>query len=529
MVVTSNGFTRKNYSDIMSDMEAALKHSFSSDVDLSPGSPLNLVINLFAVELSKAWLALDDVYNAAFLNTSSGTALENIGAIVGVERDMGSKAAGEVTFLRTTPLPSGSIRTIPAGTVIKSNDVYPLKYKTTSSVYMYPMITDETAAIIDQSHFEVDNYIGEIVSISGSNGAEYVSNVNTVIGRAVALNTLYPENTNLSVTYKPISITAPVESENVGYVYNAIPGTLTLMDTQPSFVHSVTNEYYIIGGEDVELDVELRNRIADTAEALGNATKVAMDFKLRQINNVSNVVVKDVVLTQYTENIVASGSTEFVLEHTPIYTITSISGSTSGAMSFSSFHDVNGTVTLTELPSVGEDIAVVYYGESDLNTEVYGQGLVKIFVAGGEIADIVECIETSRAAGIQAIGYNSNSSMAFGNAQYPFSWFYRLYDAIVDVQLYVYYEDGQTPDDEEALIIQMREAITTYINSRGLGEKVWKNQIEKVAMDCAPNVIASVDIVSITMNGETQDDHPRYLVSSDEYMPTTGLIVIGVQ
>jgi uncharacterized phage protein gp47/JayE len=165
---------------------------------------------------------------------------------------------------------------------------------------MYPMIIDETAAIIDQSHFEVNNYIGEIVSISGSNGAEYVSNVNTVIGRAVALNTLYPENTNLSVTYKPISITAPVESENVGYVYNAIPGTLTLMDTQPSFVHSVTNEYYIIGGEDVELDVELRNRIADTAEALGNATKVAMDFKLRQINNVSNVVVKDVVLTQYT-------------------------------------------------------------------------------------------------------------------------------------------------------------------------------------------------------------------------------------
>ena len=78
-------------------------------------------------------------------------------------------------------------------------------------------------------------------------------------------------------------------------------------------------------------------------------------------------------------------------------------------------------------------------------------------------------------------------------------------------------------------IIHKITAITTYINSRGLGEKVWKNQIEKVAMDCAPDVIASVDIISITMNGDTQDDHPRYLVSSDEYMPTTGLIVIGVQ
>ena len=529
MVVTSNGFTRKNYSDIMSDMESALKRSFSEDVDLSPGSPLNLVINLFAVELSKAWLALDDVYNAAFLNTSSGTALENIGAIVGVNRDMGSKATGEVTFLRTTPLPSGSIRTVPAGTVVKSNDVYPLKYKTTASVYMYPLITDETATIIDQSHFELDNYVGEVISISGSNGADYVNNIDIVIGRVISLNTLYPENTNLSVTYKPISITAPVEAENVGYTYNAIPGMLTLMDVQPSFIHSVTNEYYIVGGKDVELDVELRDRIADTAEALGNATKVAIDFKLRQLSNVSNVVVKDVVLTEYTENITVSGSNQFVLTHTPVYTINSISGSVSGTMSYQSFHDVNGTVTLTENTSNGESLAVVYHAESDLDNEVFGQGLIKVFVAGGEVNDIVACLENTRAAGIQAIGYNSGSSMTYGSTQYPFSWFYRLYDAIIDVQLYVYYEDEQEPDDEEALIIQMREAITNYINSRGLGEKVWKNQIEKVAMDCAPDIIASVDIISITMNGETQDDHPRYLVSSDEYMPTTGLIVIGVQ
>jgi uncharacterized phage protein gp47/JayE len=529
MVVTSNGFTRKTYSDIMTDMETALKHSFGSDVDLSPGSPINLITNLFAVELSKAWLTLEDVYNSAFLNTSAGTALENIGAIVGVSRDMGSKATGEVTFLRTTPLPSGSIRTIPAGTIIKSNEEYPLKYVTTQSVYMYPTINDETATIIDQSKFSLENYVGEVISISGSNGADYVSNIDTVSGRVVYLNTLYPENTNLSVTYKPISITAPVEALNIGYVYNAIPGMLTLMETQPSFIHSVTNEYYIVGGKDVELDIELRDRIAGTAEALGNATKVAIDFKLRQVDNVSNVVVKDVVLTQYTENITASGSNTFTLAHTPLYTINSISGSVSGTMTYSSFHDVTGVVTLNETTSNGEDLEIVYHAESDLDTEVFGQGLIKVFVAGGEVADIVNVLENTRAAGIQAIGYNSGSSMAYGSALYPFSWFYRLYDAIVDIQLHIYYEDDVEPDDEEALIIQIREAITNYVNSRGLGEKVWKNQIEKVAMNCAPDIIASVDIIEITMNGETQDEHPRYLVSSDEYMPTTGLIVIGVQ
>ena len=119
--------------------------------------------------------------------------------------------------------------------------------------------------------------------------------------------------------------------------------------------------------------------------------------------------------------------------------------------------------------------------------------------------------------------------MAYGLETYPYSWFYRLYDAIVDVTLQVYYEDGKTPSNEEALIIRMREAVTDYINSRGLGEKIWKNQIEKVAMDCDPETIASVDIITITINDESQDEHPRYLVADSEYMPTTGIIVIGVE
>lgn len=529
MVVTNTGFVKKTFANIVRDMESSLKKTFGEDVDLSPGSPLNLVVDLFSAELAKAWLSIEDVYNAAFLETSYGRSLENIAAIVGLERDMGTKATGEITFLRTTVLPSGSIRTIPAGTVVKTNAIYPSKYLTTAPCYMYPIISNETAIIVDQSKFELENYPGEILAVSGSNGADYLTNVDAVEGRLVYLNTLYPDDVHLSVTYKPISVTTTIEAKDVGYQHNAIPGAITLMETQPSFIHSVMNEYYITNGRDIELDVELRDRVADTAEALGNATKVALDYKLRTIPDVSNVVVKDIVLTQYTENITGSGSTLFTLENTPVHKISSVTGSVSGEMAVASFHDVTGVVTLSAQESNGENIEVTYYAESDLDTEVFGQGLMKIFVSGGEINDIVDIIENTRAAGVQAVGYGTNSTMAYGTTTYPFSWFYRLYDAIVDVQLYIYYEDGQAPDDEAALIVRIREAITNYINSRGLGEKVWKNQIEKAAMDCAPDIIASVDIVQITMNGESQDDHPRYLVSSGEYMPTTGLLVIGVQ
>lgn len=529
MVVTSDSFTRKTYTDIMRDMETTLQRSFGPEVDISPGSPLNLVTNLFAVELSKAWLALEDVYNSAFLDTSSGTSLENIGAIVGVERDMGAKAYGDVTFMRVSPLPSGSIKTIPAGTIIKSNKEFPLHYRTVTSAYMYPIIDNEVPTLIDQSQFTLDNYISDVVSISGSNGVEYVGNIFNVTGRTVQLNTIYPDNVYLSVSYKPISITVPVEAINIGYSYNAIPGTLTLMDTQPSFVHSVTNEYYVVGGRDVELDVELKDRIAATAEALGNATKVAIDFKLRSIEGVTNVVVKDVVLTKYTETSALSTTNTLVVDNTPLYTVESVSGSISGEIDVLSFHDVTGVITLDSVGNDGEEVTVTYYAETSLDNEVYGQGLMKIFVAGGEINNIVQCIENSRAAGIQALGYNSSSAMAYGLEAYPYSWFYRLYDAIVDVTLQVYYEDGKTPSNEEALIIRMREAVTDYINSRGLGEKIWKNQIEKVAMDCDPETIASVDIITITINDESQDEHPRYLVADSEYMPTTGIIVIGVE
>lgn len=187
MVVTSTGFTKKTYTSIVQDMEVALRHSFTEDVDLSPGSPLSLVVDLFAAELTKAWITLEDVYNSAFLNTSSGAALENIGAIVGVERNLGEKAYGDITFLRTIPLPSGSIKVIPANTIVKTNEVSPLRYKTTQASYFYPLIENETATIINQYSFEVENYPGEIVALSGSNGADYLSNVDTVVGRRVTL------------------------------------------------------------------------------------------------------------------------------------------------------------------------------------------------------------------------------------------------------------------------------------------------------------------------------------------------------
>ena len=48
--VTNSGFVTKTYDIITDEIEVRLKSLFGSDVDLTPGSPIKLLSDLFAIE-----------------------------------------------------------------------------------------------------------------------------------------------------------------------------------------------------------------------------------------------------------------------------------------------------------------------------------------------------------------------------------------------------------------------------------------------------------------------------------------------
>ncbi|HEY5981725.1 MAG TPA: baseplate J/gp47 family protein [Microlunatus sp.] len=99
--------------------------------DRNPGSILRTLAESFAREYAVLSRQLEQVYEAAFLDTATGRDLDQLVALVGLERRAQLVATGEVVFSRSTPAP-GEI-TIEEGTAISTADVPGVTVRTTDS------------------------------------------------------------------------------------------------------------------------------------------------------------------------------------------------------------------------------------------------------------------------------------------------------------------------------------------------------------------------------------------------------------
>ena len=96
--VTSDGFVRKTLSDIIEDKQEKAQEVFGSDVDLTESSPLELFLEAVAVEEADLWEKLEDAYYSCFVDSASGTSLDQIATLVGITRNAATYASGLVEF-----------------------------------------------------------------------------------------------------------------------------------------------------------------------------------------------------------------------------------------------------------------------------------------------------------------------------------------------------------------------------------------------------------------------------------------------
>lgn len=99
--------------------------------DLFTGSIVRTLAETVGLEIARLNAQLEAVYNSAFIDTATGKALDNVVALLGIDRIQGGRAAGEVEFTRTQG--SSGIINIPAGTRITTGDGN-VEYETTESV-----------------------------------------------------------------------------------------------------------------------------------------------------------------------------------------------------------------------------------------------------------------------------------------------------------------------------------------------------------------------------------------------------------
>jgi uncharacterized phage protein gp47/JayE len=99
--------------------------------DRNPGSVVRTLAESFAREYAVLSRQLELVYDAGFLETATGRDLDQVAALVGVQRWTRSVASGEVVFARGTPAPADIF--IPAGTLVSTGRPPAITVETTDA------------------------------------------------------------------------------------------------------------------------------------------------------------------------------------------------------------------------------------------------------------------------------------------------------------------------------------------------------------------------------------------------------------
>ncbi len=99
--------------------------------DANEGSVVRTLAEAFARELAVCYEQLDAVYRNAYLDSAAGAALDNVVALLGMERQRGGHLEGTATFSRGQPAPEDIH--IPLGTLVAGRDV-PLFATTANAV-----------------------------------------------------------------------------------------------------------------------------------------------------------------------------------------------------------------------------------------------------------------------------------------------------------------------------------------------------------------------------------------------------------
>jgi len=101
--VTTTGFVIKRLAIIKAEIETALKSatSWGTAVNLSADGPLGQLIGLFAEREALIWELAQAVYDAMYPDSAAGAALDNVCAMIGVERRSSSRSVVTLTCTGT--------------------------------------------------------------------------------------------------------------------------------------------------------------------------------------------------------------------------------------------------------------------------------------------------------------------------------------------------------------------------------------------------------------------------------------------
>lgn len=214
-MLDEKGFVRPTYNEIVQQESAKWVQLFGENAQTNAHSVGGILIRIHSYFMDKLYQLAEMIYNSQFVDSATGTTLDQLGANVGLTRLPAQVAMGSVTFY-------GKIGyTVPAGTLVRTLDG--LEY-----------VTSEETTLTDMGETGLTTDDGTYIQLPTE------SNGNTPNLGSGTSHYLYANKT--------------------GANYNKANKTMAIMVNSNENIRYVTVEE-VSGGADQETDINFRDRI----------------------------------------------------------------------------------------------------------------------------------------------------------------------------------------------------------------------------------------------------------------------------
>jgi len=276
------------------DVDYTVRELPSGITDFNQGSVAGTLVRALSREMAQLYAQMDEAYRRAFIDFANDVALDNVVALVGVQRTPAQAAVGEVTFFRKAPSPQPLVIPVETRVADQAGRTFVTTAEgTIPSPTPFEEVLTPTARVV-----KVTRPIAELRGVwpvAANPDTTPPLPAGSAFGadaRTVTLNA-DPPSGDLRVRYIPRAATVPIRAVEPGPDGNVNAGTITVMPTPPAQVDGVTNELPTAGGEPAEADERLRERAKHALERAGNATINAIKFSVLGVEGVEGVEVID--------------------------------------------------------------------------------------------------------------------------------------------------------------------------------------------------------------------------------------------
>jgi uncharacterized phage protein gp47/JayE len=276
--------------------------------DVNPGSVIRTIVEAIAVEMDFLYAQMEAVYDASFIDTAAGQALDLVVSMLGMTRKPAGYAIGEVNFGRNAEPRSFDVQR--EAIVYDGKEEYPLKNGPVKAAQGIEGTANGAATTFAEgTDFRVsgDRIVWPPSGKRPDKGTifyasyGYYEKIVVPKGTTVSTYSRNPENVRSFEVIRdtPLArspdgkweVSVPVTATVPGKAGNVYAGSVNMMPSPVSGINYVINKSDIMGGTEVESDEALRARARRALERAGKATLRALQLAVQGVEGVSGEVI----------------------------------------------------------------------------------------------------------------------------------------------------------------------------------------------------------------------------------------------